>query len=94
MRFRTTGGQFVSATTKAEAAALAAQYGLGEIAGATPAPASPVKPMSLQTARRMASDANDWPRCGEGWPANAREREATAVLVANGCTVADPWGSE
>lgn len=39
MRFQTTGGQFVTAATKAEAAALAAQYGLGEIAGAAPAPA-------------------------------------------------------
>lgn len=32
MKFKTTGGQHVSAATKAEAAALAAQYGFGEIA--------------------------------------------------------------
>lgn len=84
MRFQTTGGQFVSAATKAEAAALAAQYGFGDIAGAAPAPAKAAKPMSLQTARRLAGEAQDWPRCGQGWPANAREREADAVLSANG----------
>lgn len=84
MRFKTTGGQFVSAATKAEAAALAAQYGFGEIAGPAPAPAKPANPMSLQTARRLAGQANDWPRCGQGWPANAREREADAVLSAAG----------
>lgn len=44
MRYQTTSGQFVSAATKAEAAALAAQYGFGEIAGAAPATAkAPVK---------------------------------------------------
>lgn len=84
MRFQTTGGQFVSAATKAEAAALAAQYGFGEIAGACAAPAKPAKPMSLQTARRLAGQANDWPRCGQGWPSNAMEREADAVLSAAG----------
>lgn len=84
MRFQTTGGQFVSAATKAEAAALAAQYGFGEIAGAAPAPAKVKAPMSLTTARRLAGEAQDWPRCGQGWPANAREREADAVLSAAG----------
>lgn len=87
MRFQTTGGQFVTAASKAEAAALAAQYGFGNISGAAPAPAKPRAPMSLTTARRMAGDAQDWPRCGQGWPANAREREADALLSAN----AEDW---
>jgi hypothetical protein len=94
MRFQTAGGQFVSAATKNEAAALAAQYGFGELVRAAPAPAKPARPMSLQTARRLASEANDWPRCGEGWPAGQKERTADAVLRENGCTAADPWGGE
>lgn len=84
MRFKTTGGQYVTAASRAEAAALAAQYGFGEIAWAAPAPAKAAKPMSLATARRLASEASDWPRCGQGWPATAREREADAVLSAAG----------
>jgi hypothetical protein len=84
MRYQTTGGQYVSAATKADAAALAAQYGFGEIAGAAPAPAKVVKPMSLTTARRLAGEAQDWPRCGQDWPATSREREAGAVLSAAG----------
>lgn len=94
MRFQTTGGQFVTAATKAEAAALSAQYGFGEIAEAVAAPAKPAKPMSLTTARRLASAANDWPRCGQGWPAGSREEEAERVLRAAGCDGSDPWGSE
>ena len=84
MRFQTTGGQFVTAATKAEAAALAAQYGFGEIAGAEPAQAKPRQPMTLSTARRLAGEAQEWPRCGQDWPANSREREADAVLSAAG----------
>lgn len=84
MRFKTTGGQFVTAATRAEAAALAAQYGFGEIAGAAPAPAKPTRPMSLDTARRLASEASDWPRCGQDWPKTSREREANSVLAAAG----------
>lgn len=49
MRFKTTGGQFVTAATRAEAAALAAQYGFGEIAGAAAAPAkaAALRPIGL-----------------------------------------------
>lgn len=49
MRFQTTGGQFVTAATRAEAAALAAQYGFGEIAGAVAAPAkaAALRPVGL-----------------------------------------------
>ena len=55
MRYQTTTGKFVTAASRAEAAALAAQYGFGEIAASAPAPAKPKAAMSvaLQMGRRF-----------------------------------------
>lgn len=87
MRFQTTGGQFVTAATKAEAAALAAQYGFGEIAAPAKAPAKPAATMSVARAVAIFAAAQEWPQCGQGWPADAQQRRAAAVIAANpGCT--------
>jgi hypothetical protein len=82
MRYQTTSGGFITAASATAAAALAAQYGMGEIVGAVAAAPKPAKPMSLAVARRLASAANEWPRCFQGWPTGKREEEADAILRA------------
>lgn len=87
MRYQTTTGKFVTAATRAEAAALAAQYGFGEIAAAAPAPAKPKAAMSVARAVAIFAQAQEWPQCGEDWPCDAQQRAAQAVIAANpGCT--------
>lgn len=87
MRYQTTTGKFVTAATRAEAAALAAQYGFGNIAAAAPAPAKPKAAMSVARAVAIFAQAQEWPQCGEDWPCNAQQRAAQAVIAANpGCT--------
>lgn len=81
MRFQTIEGKFVTAATKTEAAALAAQYGFGELICSAPAPNDkPAKPMTTAQAFRLQSQANEWPRMGDGWPKGAREREASRLI--------------
>lgn len=82
MRYQTTTGGFITAASATAAAAVAAQYGMGEIVGTVAAAPKPAKPMSLAVARRLASEANEWPRCFQGWPTGAREEEADAILRA------------
>lgn len=87
MRYQTTTGKFVTAASRAEAAALAAQYGFGDIAVAAPAPSKPRTQMSVARAVSLFAQAQDWPQCGEGWPCDAQQRAAHAVIAANpGCT--------
>jgi hypothetical protein len=89
MRFETTTGRFVTASSKAEAAAMAAQYGMGEIVNAVPAApsAKPRRQMSVETAVRIFAEAQEWPQCGQDWPMDAQQRAAQAVIAANpGCT--------
>lgn len=82
MRYQTSSGGFITAATATAAAALAAQYGMGEIVGAVAAAPKPAKPMTLAQARRLATAANEWPRCFQGWPTGKREEEADAILRA------------
>ena len=58
MRFETTKGVFLTAATQEDAAILAAQYNMGEIARALPtAPSSkPRRQMSVATAVRIIRD--------------------------------------
>lgn len=87
MRYQTTGGKFVTAESRAEASALAAQYGFGDIAAAAPAPAKPKAKMSVARAVALFAEAQAWPQCGENWPCDAQQRAAQAVIAANpGCT--------
>ena len=87
MRYRTTTGKFVTAASRAEAAALAAQYGFGDIAAAAPAPAKPRAQMSVARAVAIFAQAQEWPQCGQNWPMDAQQRAAQAVIAANpGCT--------
>lgn len=88
MRYATSTGKFVSATNKAAAAAMAAEYGLGEIVGAAAeAPAKRKPSMSVSKAVALFAQAQEWPQCGQDWPADAQQRAAQAVIAANpGCT--------
>lgn len=89
MRFETTKGVFLTAATQEDAAILAAQYNMGEIARALPtAPSSkPRRQMSVATAVRIFAQAQEWPQCGQDWPMDAQQRAAQAVIAANpGCT--------
>ena len=88
MRFETTSGRFVTAATKAEAVAMAAAYGMGEISRVVAAAAKkPAATMSVATAVRLFAQAQEWPQCGQDWPMDARQRVAAAVIAANpGCT--------
>lgn len=89
MRFETTTGRFVTAGSKAEAAATASQYGMGEIVRAVLAApsAKPRRQMSVATAVRIFAQAQEWPQCGQSWPIDAQQRAAQAVIAANpGCT--------
>jgi len=89
MKFETTTGRFVTAGSKAEAAAMAAQYGMGEIVRAVPAAsaAKPRRQMSVAAAVRIFAQAQEWPQCGQDWPVDAQQRAAQAVIAANpGCT--------
>ena len=81
MRYKTEKG-FVTAKNRHAAAVIAAQYGLGDIVGIVPSP--PRRRMSLNAARKLFAQADEWPRCGQGWPETSREREAAAVLESAG----------
>lgn len=86
MRFVTSSGRYVTAATKDAAARMAAEYGMGDIVRAVQAAQKPAAPMPLATAVRLFAQAEEWPRCGQDWPATARERQAAAVIAANpGC---------
>jgi len=80
-----TGGRVTAADIEA-ATELAAQYGMGEIVGeAQDAPRRRRRAsMSLARARGLYDMAHDFPRHGEGWPANAQERLADEVLRREG----------
>ena len=85
-RFETSPGRFITAQNSQQAAAMAAEYGMGDIVRAVPAAQKPAAPMPLVTAVRLFAQAEEWPRCGQDWPASARERQAAAVIAANpGC---------
>lgn len=89
VRFETTKGMFITADTKADAARMAAQYNMGEIARVVQAApsAKPRRQMSVAAALRIFAQAQDWPQCGQDWPMDARQRAAQAVIAANpGCT--------
>ncbi len=89
MRFETSTGKFVTAQNLAEAAAMAAQYGMGEIVASAPAakPAKRAPAMSVAKAVCIFAQAQEWPQCGQDWPIDARQRAAQAVIAANpGCT--------
>jgi len=88
MKFQTSSGKFVSASNKSAAAAMASEYGLGEIVKAVASEKSAAKPaMSVATAVRIFANAQEWPQCGQDWPMDARQRAAQAVIAANpGCT--------
>lgn len=88
MRFETSKGKFVSAANRAAAAAMAAEYGLGEIVKAVAEKsAKPARAMSLASALRIFAQAQEWPQCGQGWPMDAGQRAAQAVIAAHpGCT--------
>lgn len=84
MRYATTTGKFVSAPTRTEAESIARQYGMGELAEQSAPPPKPRKAMTLATAVRLYSQADEWPRCGQQWPMTAREREADRLLLIHG----------
>ena len=89
MRFETTKGVFVTAANQKEAAILAEQYNMGDIARVAQAAPSTKqrRPMSVATALRIFAQAQEWPQCGQRWPIDARQRAAQAVIAANpGCT--------
>ena len=79
MKYRTSTGALVSARSRNSAELIAVSLGLGTIVGIAPAPVS--EPMSLERARRLAAQANEWPRCGDGWPATKTERAAALALA-------------
>lgn len=89
MRFETSTGKTVTAANRADAAAMAAQYGMGEIVSPAPAgkPAKRAPAMSVRAAVALFAQAQEWPQCGQDWPIDARQRAAQAVIAANpGCT--------
>ena len=79
MKYRTSTGALVSARSRNSADLIAVSLGLGVIVGTAPAPAS--APMDLDRALRLAAQANEWPRCGDGWPATKTERAAALALA-------------
>ena len=36
--------------------------------------------MTLQQAKTLAEEANEWPRCGQDWPMDAEEAQADGVI--------------
>ena len=89
MRFETTKGAVLTASTQEDATILAAQYNMGDISRVLPAapPAKPMRQMSVATAVRLFAHAQEWPQCGQGWPMDARQRAAADVIAAHpGCT--------
>lgn len=89
MRFVTSSGRYVTAATKDAAARMAAEYGMGAIVAPAPeaASAKPRRQMSVANAVRIFAHAQEWPQCGQGWPMDAQQRAAAAVIAANpGCT--------
>lgn len=91
MRFTTSTGKTVTAASKAAAAAMAAQYGMGEIVSAASEPAKRATTMTVAKAVCLFAQAQEWPQCGQGWPIDAQQRAAQSVIAANpGCTD-DVW---
>lgn len=84
-RWETTTGRYVTADTRAAAAALAREYGLGELVRTVPAPNR--RPMTLRRAIRMRTLAEEHPRLGAGWPENSLEREAERLLREHGVEI-------
>ena len=78
--FVTSTGASIEAPTKAAAAAIAAQYGMGEISRQDQGPPRPAAKMNLNRARTLAEEANEWPRCGQDWPMDAEEAQADGVI--------------
>ena len=83
-RWTTSLGGAVTADTRAAAAALAAQYGLGEIVAQVATPSRQRPPMKIGRAVALYERAHEWPRCGQDWPDGADEREAARVLFDEG----------
>ena len=83
-RWATSTGGAVTADTREAAARIADEYGMGEIVARAAAPVKPRAPMSLTRAKYLYGQADEWPRCGQGWPIDCLELEAAAVLDAAG----------
>ena len=79
-QFITSTGASIEAPTKAAAAAIAAQYGMGEITRQAQGPSRPAAKMNLDRAKALAEQANEWPRCGQDWPMDAEEKQADGVI--------------